>query len=435
MLFLKADQIITQNKKRQIIKNGAIVIEKELIKDIGAEKEIFQKYKNKIKKTICIDRGVAMPGLINTHTHLAMSLLRGYADDLPLEEWWFKKIFPAEAKLTANDIYQGSLLGGLEMIKSGTTSFVDFYFFGEKIAEAAEKLGLRANIGITIMDFPTPEFANPAAALSSLPKIIEKWKNNNLINFSVAPHMIQTTSLKTYKMAKQIASRHKIILQTHLAETKSEIDFALKKYKKRPAELLIENKILDKNSIVAHACYLSAKEIKLLARKEIKVSHCPTSNMKLASGVKPLKELFDANAIIGLGTDSACSNNNLDMFEEIKIAALLHKITHLDPTIANAQMILDMATINGATCVKKEKEIGSLEIGKKADIIILDFNQPHLTPCHNPVSNIVYAANGADVDTTIVNGKILMENRKVLVVNEKLFLDSVRQKTFSNNSL
>jgi len=426
MLLIKADQVITQNKKRQIIKNGSIIIEKDLIKDIGPTEEVFKKYKNKIKKTVEISNGVAMPGLINTHTHLAMSLLRGYADDLPLEKWWFQKIYPIESKFTRQDIYFGALLGGLEMIKSGTTAFADFYYFVNETAKAAEQLGLRANLGIAILDIETFAFKNFEQILSEAILLIKKYRNNPLIQISLAPHMLQTLSLASYKKCKALAKKYGILLQTHLAETSQETNYCQKKYSQRPAQLLAKNKIFDKNTLVAHCCHLNSDDIKLLSLNSVSVSHCPVSNQKLSSGAMPLSKLLEAKINVSLGTDGACSNNNLDMFEEMKFAALKHKLIEKNPAIASAQIILDMATINGAKAIGKEKELGSLEIGKKADIIILDFNQPHLLPCYSAVSNLVYSANGADVQTVIINGKIIMENRKVKTINEKILLEKIR---------
>lgn len=427
MILIKNATIITQDKERRIIRNGAVLIKNEKIVDIGKTNEITKKHSLRGMKIIDGENKVVMPGLINTHAHLAMALLRGYADDLPLEQWWYEKIFPLEAKLTADDIYWGTLLGGLEMIKSGTTFFVDFYFFIDAIVRATKKLGLRANIGVPLLDTKAPEFDTPEEALIAIPRFIKQYENEKLINFSIAPHMIQSVSLATYKKCKKLADKHNLILQTHLAETKSEVQHSVKKYKMPPAELLIKNKVLDENSLAAHCCYLTKKEINLLAEKSVKISHCPVSNMKLASGIAPLKDFLEADAIISLGTDGACSNNNLDLFEEMKFAALLHKASNLNPTIASAQTILDMATINGAKALNKEKEIGSLEKRKNADIIILDFNQPHLLPAHNFISHIVYSANGADVTTTIVDGKILMEERKVLCIDEKLVLDRIKK--------
>ncbi len=429
MILIKAGYIVTQNRKRQIIKNGAVLVKGEKIIAIGPLEKLTKEYGNRIKKTLGGQNKVVMPGLINTHTHLAMVLLRGFADDLPLEEWWFENIFPAEAKLTREDIYWGSLLGGLEMIKSGTTCFTDFYFFVDQIAQAITELGLRANIGIPIMDIKAPEFKNPEEAFVALPKILSRWKSNKLINFSLAPHMIQTVSLKTYKECKKLAKKHNLLLQTHLTETKQEVKYAINKYKTTPGKLLIKNKILDQPSLAAHCCNLTDQEIRLFAKANASIAHCPISNMKLASGIMPLTKLLTAGINISLGTDSACSNNNLDLFEEMRTASLIHKQNENNPASAKAQTILDMATINGAKALNMEKQIGSIETNKKADLIVLDFNQPHLVPQYNIVSNLVYSAKGSDVETSIINGKIVMENRKIFGVAEEIVLEKVKNIT------
>lgn len=389
-----------------------------------------RRYKKQIKKIIEAKNKVVMPGLINAHTHLAMTLLRGYADDLPLEQWWLKKIYPIESKFTKEDVYWGSLLGGLEMIKSGTTCFVDFYYFQDQVAKAAKKLGLRANLGIGVLDLKTFAFKNSAEILKEAIKIIKKWQKDELVQISLAPHMLQTTSLETYKTCKKMTNKYGLLLQTHLAETEQEVRYSLEKYGESPAELLIKNKILDKNSLVAHCCHLTDKEIKSLAKNKVEIAHCPISNMKLTSGIMPLPKLLKAGAVVSLGTDSPCSNNSLDMFGEMKVAALLHKFSSGDPTAADVQTVLDMATINGAKALGMENKVGSLEIGKKADLIIIDFNQPHLQPIHSIVSHLVYAAKGSDVETVIVNGKIVMENRKVLTCDEKEILAEIKRIKF-----
>lgn len=428
MILIRNGFVLTQNKKRQKIKNGAILIKDDKIKAIGKTKDLERKYQGQVKKVIEAKNKVVMPGLINAHTHLAMTLLRGYADDLPLEQWWLKKIYPIESKFTKEDVYLGSLLGGLEMIKSGTTCFVDFYYFEDEVAKAAKILGIRANLGVGILDFKTFAFKNIAEVLKEAIKIIKKYKNDELIKISLAPHMLQTASLKTYKTCKKLTNKYGLLLQTHLAETEKEIKYCLKKYGESPAELLIKNKVLDENSLVAHACYLTDKEIKLLAKNKVKIAHCPISNMKLASGIMPLSKLLKAGAVVSLGTDGACSNNSLDMFEEMKVTALLHKFSNKNPTAADAQTVLDMATINGAKALGMGNQIGSLEVDKKADLIILDFNQPHLMPVYNTISHLVYAAKGSDVETVIINGRIVMENRKILTVDEGKILTEIRQK-------
>lgn len=425
MILIRNGIILTQNKNRQIIKNGAILIKDKKIFAVGKSAEIEKKYKQQIKQAIEAKGKVVMPGLVNAHTHLAMTLLRGIADDLPLEEWWFEKIHPIESRFTKKDVYLGSLLGGLEMIKSGTTCFADFYYFEDEVAHAAKELGLRANLGVGVLDFETFAFKNASQILKEIPLIVKRWRNDDLIKISLAPHMIQTTSLETYKKCRALAKKYNLILQTHLAETKQETDFSLEKYGLSPAKLLIKNRILDSKSLAAHCCYLTDKEIKMMVEKNIKAVHCPISNMKLASGNMPLEKMRKAGIVVALGTDSVCSNNNLDMFEEMKMAALLHKLVGSDPTLIPAQYVLDMATINGAKALGFEREVGSIDIGKRADIIVINFNAPHLLPLHNIVSHLVYSAQGADVETALVNGKIIMQDRKILTCDEQKILAMV----------
>ncbi|MBU1176973.1 MAG: amidohydrolase [Patescibacteria group bacterium] len=426
MILIKNITIITQNKKREIIKNGALVIENNIIKAIGENSEIEKKYKN-AEKIIDGHGKVALPGLINTHGHLAMSLLRGYADDMNLEEWWMKHIYPIESKFGRKEVYWGSLLAMIEMIKSGTTYFADFYYYENEVAKAAQEIGMKGILGCAILDVPTFYYKTSDSAFKKTELLIKKFNNNPLVKIALAPHMFQTTSIETYKKAKKMARDNNLLLFTHAAETKQEVDFSLKNYKQRVIEALIKNDILDEKTILAHCCWLNKKEIKMLAKSNASVAHCPVSNMKLASGIMPLQEMLESGVNISLGTDGVCSNNNLDMLEEMKITALLHKINKLDPNIASAQTVLDMATINGAKALGLEKEIGSLEKGKKADIVFLDFEKSHLIPKHNLISHLVYSANGSDVDTVFINGKMIMKDRKIRKINEKEVFDKVKK--------
>ncbi len=411
-ILIKNGNIVTQNKKREVFLKTDLLIENDRIK------EIKKNIREKAKKIIDADGKVVLPGLINTHTHLAMTLLRGYADDLSLEEWWFKKIYPAEKKFKRKDVYLGSLLGLLELIKSGTTFFVDFYYFEDEVAKAVKEAKIRANLGIGILDFKTFAFKNVEEILKEAERII-KERRNELIDFSLAPHMFQTTSIETYQKAKELAKKYELILQTHLSETEAEVKYSLRKYKKRPVEVLKERKILDEKTLLIHCCHLNKKEIEILAEKKANVSHCPISNLKLVSGIMPLKEMLEKKIIVGLGTDGPCSNNTLDLFQEMKFCSLIHKIKNNNPEFPSAQQVLDLSTINGAKILDKENEIGSLEVGKKADLIILNFKQPHLQPYYNIVSHLIYSAKGSDVETVIVNGKIIMENKKILTLDEE----------------
>lgn len=427
MILIKDITLITQNARRQIIKKAGLVIEGSIIKAIGQAKDIEKRYGQSAEKVIDGHGKVALPGLINAHGHLAMTLLRGYADDLSLEEWWMKYVYPVESQFTARHIYWGSLLAAIEMVKSGTTCFVDFYYHEDKVAQAAKEVGLRAMLGQAGLDPPTFEYKTMEQALGAARTLIEKYQDDDFVKVSLAPHMFQTTSVEYYQKFKELARQYDLLLATHTAETRQEVGYCLKKYKKRPVEVLAKAGILDKRTLLAHCCWLNKGEIKLLAQSGASVVHCPVSNMKLAAGIMPLPEMLASGINIALGTDSACSNNNLDMFEEMKAAALLHKVDNLDPTIADAQTVLDMATINGARALGLEKEIGSLEKGKKADLIILDFEQPHLRPAHNIVSHLVYAAKGSDVEMAIINGKIIMEKRRIKRVDQDKILPKIEK--------
>ena len=430
MILIKNIAIVTQNKRRQIINRGAIVIESDIIEALGSNQTIEKKYRRRAKKIIDGQGKIALPGLINAHTHLAMTLLRGYADDLPLEKWWFNHIYPAESKFTPKHVYWGSLLGTLEMIKSGTTCFTDFYYFQDQVAQASRRIGIRTVLGQAGLETPNFEFKTLDQAIEITQKLIKKYQNKDLIRVSLSPHMFQTISLDGYRKLKKIACQHNLILSTHLAETKQEVNYCLSKYKKSPVQVLSREGILDKKTLLAHCCWLTKKEIKVLSQLKASVVHCPISNMKLASGIMPLSEMLKAGINVCLGTDGACSNNNLDMFEEMKTAALLHKVSQLEPTVAGAQTILDMATINGAKALGLDKEIGSLEPGKKADLIIVDFEKPHLTPCHNIVSHLVYAVQGSDVETVVINGRIIMGKRRIKKINEKNILKRVKNLSY-----
>ena len=426
MILIKNITIITQNKKREIIKDGALVIEDNIIKAIGKSDKIEKEYK-KVKSVIDGDKKVAMPGLINTHGHLAMSLLRGYADDMNLEEWWMKHVYPVESKFGRKEVYWGSLLAMIEMIKSGTTCFADFYYYEDETAKAAQEIGMKGILGCAILDVPTFYYKTSDSAFKKTELLIKKINNNPLVQIALAPHMFQTASIETYIKSKKIANDNNLLLFTHASETEQENEFSLEKYKQRPIEILFKNNILDKKTILAHCCWINKKEIKILAQSNTSIAHCPVSNMKLASGIMPFQEIIESGVNISLGTDGVCSNNNLDMFEEMKITALLHKVNKLDPKIADAQTVLDIATINGAKALGLENEIGSLKKGKKADFILLDFEKSHLIPQHNLISHLVYSANGSDVDTVFINGKMIMKNRKIKKVDEKEVFNKIRK--------
>jgi len=392
-----------------------------LIKNIilkGEKKDVFIEG-NKIKKirdnlnlkaTEKIDgkgEKAVIPGLINCHTHAAMSLFRGYGDDLPLKEWLKKKIWPLEAKLTQDDVYWGTKLACLEMIKSGTTCFNDMYWYQESAIEATEEMNLRAIIGLVMIDFLQ------IGSKKNIERIYKELEAKNLepITLAIAPHSIYGVSKENLIWAKNFAGKNHLILHTHLSETEKEVKDCLEKFKMRPIEYLDKIGFLNENCVLTHSIWLNEKEIKILAKRKCSVVYNPCSNMKLTSGIFPYKKMKEAGVNITLGTDGPASNNSLDMFSEMKFASFLQKLSEEDPTIASAKEIFEIATKNGAKALKINA--GEIKEGKLADLILIDLNYVSFQPGHNFISDLVYSASGNCVSDVICNGKILMRERKI----------------------
>ncbi len=371
---------------------------------------------------------IVMPGLINGHTHGAMTLFRGLADDLPLKKWLFEKIFPAESKhLTPETVYWGALLGCLEMIGSGATTIVDGYFFQDSTVRALHEAGLRALAAQGVIDFPAPGVSEPRENLKMGREFIERWLGfSELITPGMFCHSALTCSEKTLQGAWEISGEFDLPLQIHLSETAEEVGEIIKATGKRPVHYLDQLGLLDEHLIAAHAVHLEDDEIARLKERGVKVVHVPESNMKLGSGVARISEMVGEGMVIGLGTDGCSSNNNLDLFSEMDTAAKLSKLYEKDPTSLNAETVLKMATTWGAAVMGLEKKIGTLEKGKKADIIVVDLQSPHLCPLYDPFSALVYAANGDDVRDVIVNGKVLMKNREFLTLDATEIMERVR---------
>jgi 5-methylthioadenosine/S-adenosylhomocysteine deaminase len=376
---------------------------------------------------------IVLPGLINTHTHLSMVLLRGYADDMRLQDWLQKKIWPFEAKLTAEACYQAALLGCAEMIMSGTTTFMDMYFNMEDVARAVKESGLRACLSYGIIDLF--DSAKAKAEQEKSRKFFEYVRDLNVsrIRFALGPHAPYTCSPETLLWAKEFAEKNGVIDHIHIAETRKEQADFQKQQNLRVVEYLDKIGALSNQMLAAHCVWLTKSEVATLAKAGASVAHCPVSNMKLASGgVAPLPEMFEAGIAVGLGTDGAASNNSLDMFETMKVCALLHKAHRWDATVLDAQKTLDLATIEGAKALRLQDEVGSIEVGKKADIIMLDTHAPNLNPIHGAetvVSDIVYSASPANVTTTIVDGEVLMDNRQLKTINLDQTIQNVSQIT------
>jgi len=414
LLIRNADWIATQNEKREVIRNASILIRDGVITEIGnrvqsADAEIDGKGK------------IALPGLINTHTHLSMTLFRGFADDMLLQDWLQKKIWPLEAKHTDETCYFGALLGSAEMIMSGTTTLMDMYFHMDKVAKAVNESGLRGFLSHGLIDF----FDQAKARLEqdSTRKFFDFVRTlaNPRIRFAVGPHAPYTCSEEMLLWAKEFAEKNGAIVHIHVAETRREQADFQKQHGMRVVEYLDKIGALSKNMLAAHCAWLTKSEIRLLGKAGVSVAHCPVSNMKIATGgVAALPEMFEEGLAVGLGTDSASSNNTLDMFETMKVCALLQKAHRWDPTVLNAQKALDLATIDGARALGVQKEIGSIEAGKRADIILIDARAPNMVPIHGKdtvISDLVYSVSAANVDTTIVDGHVLMQNREIKSLN------------------
>lgn len=419
-ILIQNGTIITMHNQK-IIRHGAIAIEDKNIIDIGKTRDLKRKYGTGYEKIDAKDK-VVTPGLINTHQHAAMSLLRGYADDLPLQQWLEKWIWPIEKHMTPHDIYVGALLTATESIMSGTTTVNTMYHYTpeENEAKSFAETGLRGVIGHVCFSWRKKE---DKKALKDLAK---NWhdKANGLIRVSVDPHSPYTVDPEYMKELKEIkeelnqkynSEKTPIIWHTHVAETIDEqqkIRKAFKiKLKNGVMTYLDSLGVLDKHVIAAHCVALTDRDITIMKQRKVKASHNPISNLKLASGISPVPKMLRKDITVSLGTDSPCSNNTADMFETMKATALLHKGVNKNPTLTPAKQVLTMATIEGAKALSWENEIGSIEVGKKADLTIIDFNKPHLCPLYNEISHLIYAAKSADVNTVIINGKIVMENR------------------------
>jgi 5-methylthioadenosine/S-adenosylhomocysteine deaminase len=420
-ILIKNSTILTQNDSRRQI-HGDLYIDDHVIVECS-EKPLSLEADYKIDGT----NRLVLPGLINTHTHIPMTLFRGYGDDMLLGDWLAQRIWPVEAKLDKKAVEAGTELGLLEMISSGTTSYLDMYFFEETIAKVTEKVGMRGFLGFALIDFDTPEY-EAGELIPQCEQFVRRWKNNPLISPAIAPHSTYSCKPETLQNAREIATRHHVPLHIHCSETRDEVYDVEKKYGVRPVEQLKKHGLLQKDTILAHCSWITKNEILDMKNAGVAVSHCPVSNMKIATGgFAPIPELLEAHVPVGLGTDGAASNNTLDMFETMKFCALVHKNHRWDPTILPAQMVVDLATLGGAACLGMKHTLGSLEEGKTADLIMIDLKKPHLTPVHDAISHLVYAVRGTDVCTTIVNGTPLMLEKEFLTIDMEKTLENSKK--------
>lgn len=419
-VLIKDGYLITMDPERRELKRSDIAI------DHGVISEVSDDIDERSNVTIDARGKAVLPGLVNSHTHMPMTLFRGYADDLPLDQWLEEKIWPLENNLTDDHVYSGALLGCLEMIKTGTTCFSDQYFFMNKVGEAVEKAGLRAVLSHGIIDVSGSDKMEDEIIKGT--ELVKNWEgaSDNKISTMYGPHSPYTCSPECLEYIRDLSKRYGVGVHIHLSETQGEVEDIERRYGKRPVYHLDELDLLNSNTLAAHCVWLSEGEIELIKERGVKPVHNPVSNMKLGSGIAPVASMLSSNIPVALGTDGVASNNSLDMFEEMKFAALLQKIHGLDPTLIPAYSALEMATINGAKALGLDKDIGSIEVGKKADLIIINLNRPNLTPSHNIVSNIIYSGSGSDVDTTIINGEILMKDNKVQNLNESDIIEKAR---------
>ena len=424
--LISGGTVLVMDEKDHTIRNGAVAIEGGKIVAVGKKQDIESLYT--AGETINAADSLIMPGLVNCHNHAPMTYFRGLADDLELMDWLNKYIFPAEAMFVNKDFsYLGGLLACAEMIKSGTTTFCDMYIFEDEVARAAKEAGMRCLVGEVLFDFPSPNFKTPEEGLKYSELLIQKWANDPLVNIFVEPHALYTCSLNLLRESKKLADKYGVCLGTHYLESRSEREQLTEKFGKSPTHFLRDMGYLDERFIAFHCVCLEEEDMRLFAEHGCKVVHNPESNMKLASGIAPVPEMIRAGVTVGLGTDGCASNNNLDMFQEMDTAAKLHKVAKLDPTAMDARTMVRMATCEGARALGMENVCGSLKAGMKADIIIINLNKPHLTPLYNEYSHIVYAINGADVDTVLIDGRVVMKNRQLLTLHEDAIMAKVEE--------
>lgn len=423
-ILIRGATVIPMTGPEDIIENGEIAIEAGKIKTVGPAGTVEKGWL--ADKVIDAGGMVAIPGFINCHTHAAMTLLRSYADDLPLMQWLSERIWPLEARLTGEDVYWGTMLCVLEMIKSGTTTFADMYFFMNDVAKAVEQSGIRASLSRGMIGVaPTAQLA-----LEESEAFVQEWQGaaDGRITAMLGPHAPYTCPPAYLEKVMTLAKKYNVGIHIHLAETLQEVNDIRKEYGKSPIAHVNSLGLLDFPVLGAHCVHVSPEDINIMKEKDVRVAHNPESNMKLASGIAPVPQMLADGIVVGLGTDGAASNNNLDMLEEMRSAALLHKVSTMDPTVIPSYKALAMATANGARVLGLEKEIGILKPGYKADVILIDFEQPHLYPKHDVVAHTVYAAQSSDIKTVIINGRIVMENRRVLTIDEKEILKKVQER-------
>jgi 5-methylthioadenosine/S-adenosylhomocysteine deaminase len=430
-LLVTNGTIVTMDADRRIIENGVVAVRGDSIVFVGTPSELLAHAMKGVitRQTIDAKGKLVLPGFINGHTHVPMTLFRGLHDDVTLDEWLRKYIFPAEAKnVTEEFVRWGTRLAAAEQIRGGITTFADMYYFEDAIAEETKAAGMRGVLGETFIDFPAPDNKTNAAALEYTEKFLKRWQRDPLIHAAPAPHSIYTCSQKTLQDAAALARKYNAPILIHVAEMKKELEDSRAQNGTTPVQYLDKLGILGPDVVAAHCIFVDETDRKILSQRKVGCVHNPSSNMMLASGVSPVPELRAAGVAVGLGTDGpAGSNNDLDLMEEMDLAAKLAKITKMDPLALGAKAVVEMATIDGARALHLEKEIGSLEAGKKADLILIGLDAPNAVPMYDIYAQLAYALKGSDVETVIIGGRIVMRDKKVLTVDEAAVIAKARE--------
>ncbi len=426
-LIVSGGTVVTMNRARTILDDGSVAIKGDAIVAVGSRGQVESQYES--AQTIDARGRLVLPGFINGHTHVPMTLFRGLHDDVTLNDWLYKYIFPAEAKNVNEEFVRwGTRLAAAEQIRSGVTTFADMYYFEDAVAEETKAAGMRGVLGETFIDFPAPDNKTNAEMLAYTERFLKKWQGDALIHAAPAPHSIYTCSKKTIQDAAALANKYHAPLLMHVAEMKKEREDSEKANGMSPVAYLENIGVLGPELVAAHCIFVDEADRKLLAERQVGCVHNPSSNMMIASGVSPVPEMRAAGIAVGLGTDGpAGSNNDLDLMEEIDLAAKLAKISKMDPLALNAKAVVEMATIAGARALHMEKEIGSLETGKKADMILIGLDEPNAVPMYDVYAQIAYSLKGSDVETVVIGGRVVMRERKLLTVDEPRVLEKARE--------
>jgi 5-methylthioadenosine/S-adenosylhomocysteine deaminase len=426
-LIVSGGIVVTMDSGRAIHQDGSVAVRGDSIVAVGPRAEIEGRYQS--PQVIDARGHLVLPGFINGHTHVPMTLFRGLHDDVTLNDWLYKYIFPAEAKNVNEEFVRwGTRLAAAEQIRAGVTTFADMYYFEDAIAEETRAAGMRGVLGETFIDFPAPDNKSEAEMLAYTERFLKRWQGDPLIHAAPAPHSIYTCSKKTLQDATALARKYHAPILIHVAEMKKEWEDSEKANGMSPVQYLEKIGVLGPNVVAAHCIFVDEADRKLLAQRGVGCVHNPSSNMMIASGVSPVPEMRAAGVAVGLGTDGpAGSNNDLNLMEEIDLAAKLAKISKMDPLALNAKSVVEMATIDGARALHMEKEIGSLEAGKKADLILISLDEPNAVPMYEIYAQIAYSLKGSDVATVIIGGKIVMQDHLLLTVDERKVLEKARE--------